>query len=80
MSDSNEPLEPRDHTRRDAETQVALGIFVSVISLPVLVGTFWATTGRAAVINAIAGFVLLGIGAGMVTWGLRKAKKTRDGS
>jgi len=65
------------HTQRDAETQTALGLFVIMISLPVLVGTFWAVRPHAMVVNAIAGFILLGVGIGMVTWGRKTAKKVQ---
>lgn len=63
------PQDPHQHTRRDAETQLALGIFVSVIAIPVLIGTFWANSYKAVVVNLTAGVVLLGIGVAMAAWG-----------
>lgn len=57
--------------KRDAETQMALGIFVVVIALPVLVGTFWADRTHAAVVNVTAGLVLLGVGAALALFGMR---------
>ena len=78
VSENNEhpaPQDGQDHTRRDSETQIVLGAFVSVIALPVLVGTFWAETPHARIVNIVAGLVLLGIGLGMVAWGFRTKKK-----
>lgn len=51
------------HTKRDSESLLVLGGFLSALSLPVLAGTAFADTTRAMVINAIAGLVLLAIGA-----------------
>jgi len=71
--------EPHLHyTKRDAETQTAIGIFVSFISIPVLIGTFWAETARAMAVNAAAGFVLLGIGVAVIVWGRKTAKKVAE--
>lgn len=81
MGENNEgPAEKHQgkHTQRDAETQTALGIFVIVISLPVLVGTFWAVRPHAMAVNVIAGFVLLGVGVALVVWGRVTAKKFRE--
>jgi len=63
------------HTKRDAETLTALGLFISFLSVLVLIGTFWADSVRAMVVNAVAGAVLLGIGVGMIVWGRITAKK-----
>lgn len=75
--DKTQPTAEKTHhyTKREAETQVVLGVFLSVIALPVLLGTFWAHTGRAMVVNGIAGVVLLGIGIGLTIWGRVTAKK-----
>lgn len=78
MTEEKKQQEPEHHlhyTKRDAETQTALGIFISVISIPVVIGTFWAQTPRAMVVNAIAGCVLLAIGITLVVWGRRTIKK-----
>jgi hypothetical protein len=56
---------------RDAETQMALGLFVVVISVPVLIGTLWADRMHAAVVNVIAGGVLLSIGVILAVFGMR---------
>lgn len=79
MTDRNEQVEqqkvdPHQHTRRDAETQMALGAFVSFISIFVLIGTFWADDTKAIVVNMIAGSVLLGIGVVMALLGFTKWK------
>lgn len=75
MSENNEQpaakQDPHHHTRRDAETQMILGAFVTVISIPVLIGTFWATTPHARIVNVVAGLVLLGVGLAIALWGLR---------
>lgn len=79
---SNETLEKdvvgkeleHHHTRRDAATLMALGIFITVLAVPVLAGTFWAQRFHAAVVNIGAGVVLLGIGIGFIVrgkWTLR---------
>lgn len=70
------PHESHHYTKREAETQMVLGIFLSVIAVPVLIGTLWADTGHAMVVNAVAGIVLLGIGIGLAVWGRITAKKT----
>ena len=63
------------YTKRDAETQTAVGLFVSYISIPVIIGTFWAQSVRAMVVEAVAGLVLLGIGIAIIVWGRKTAKK-----
>ncbi len=63
--------------RRDAETQLALGLFVSVIAVPVLIGTIWADRLSAQVVNATSGAVLLGIGMAMFFFGLSRYKKLK---
>ncbi|MCL4219044.1 MAG: hypothetical protein KJ052_18840 [Candidatus Hydrogenedentes bacterium] len=55
------------HTRRDAETLFLLGIFVTVLSIAVLIGTFFAHRQHAAIVNVCAGTVLLLVGLGF-TW------------
>ena len=60
------------YTKRDSETQIVLGTFVTVISIPVLAGTFWADTVRAMVVNVVAGLVLFCIGVGMAVFGWKR--------
>ena len=72
MSDLQKKEDRKQELRhRDAETQLALGIFVIVISIPVLLGTIWADRSHAAVVNVIAGSVLLVIGVGLAYFGMR---------
>jgi hypothetical protein len=63
--------------RRDAETLMALGFFMSVIAVPVLIGTVWSDRLIAQVVNATAGIVLLAIGVGMFLFGLSQFKKLK---
>ena len=55
-----------DHSKRDSETLFLLGIFIVVLAVPVLIGTAFADTGRAMVVNAVAGVVLLITGVGFI--------------
>ena len=75
MSNQNE--DPHFHTRRDAETFWILGAFLIVLSIAVLIGTFYAVRPHAMIVNVIAGLVLLATGAGMVLrgWYLRRRMK-----
>ena len=75
MSDANQDDGAQDQDRfakRDAETQMVLGSFVTVIAIPVLIGTYWADTERAMIVNLAAGFVLFGIGLAIAVRGLMK--------
>jgi len=54
------------HSKRDSESLLMLGGFLVLLSLPVLVGTAFAETSRAMIVNAVAGLTLLAIGAGFV--------------
>lgn len=62
---SEEPVGHR-HTKRDAESLRALGIFLVVLAVAVLIGTFWADTTMQALINVGAGLIVGGIGVGML--------------
>ena len=61
--------------QRDAETQMALGIFITILSLPVIVGTLWANNMHSRVVNIVAGTVLLGVGVALLTYGWSKRSK-----
>ncbi len=70
--------DPKDRfARRDAETQMALGFFVSLIAVPVIIGTIWADRLSAQVVNAASGTVLLVIGVGMFCFGYSKFRKLK---
>ena len=73
---NNEPTAEQQNqfAKRDAETQIALGLFVTIIALPVIVGSLWANTGRAVVVNLVSGLVLLGIGVTMAAFGWSRRK------
>lgn len=72
MTDNQQPGDSNRFAKRDSETQMMLGGFVTLISIPVLIGTFWAGTTRAAVVNVAAGAVLFVIGLGIAIYGWRK--------
>jgi len=50
------------HTKRDSETMMVLGAFMTILSIPVLIGTIWAGSSIAKVVNAAAGLILGVIG------------------
>lgn len=68
--------------KRDGETNIAVGLFLFALGIPVLLGTFAALDRpRAALVNAICGGVLLLIGAGVIAygwWGFRKATQKKS--
>lgn len=57
------------HTKRDAEILCVLGTFLVVLSVPVLIGTFWAEGAVQALINVAAGLIVGGIGVAMILRG-----------
>ena len=61
MNDTNQD----HHTKRDAETLMVLGGFMTILAIPVLIGTVWAATTIAQVVNLAAGLILLAIGVGV---------------
>jgi apolipoprotein N-acyltransferase len=65
----------QEHTRRDSETQMLLGGFIFVLGLPVLIGTWWAETTAARVVNVAAALALLAIGAGFFLYGRSLLKR-----
>jgi hypothetical protein len=65
-----QPNSPEDHprtqhTQRDAETLILLGGFLIFLSVPVMIGSFWADDGVAVAVNLGAGLVLCGVGLGL---------------
>ncbi len=78
MNDTEKTLEEQrtgEHNRRDAETQTVLGIFISIMAIPVLIGTFWAERSHAMVVNVVAGSILLGIGILLAVMGRKASNK-----
>lgn len=66
----------KDMKKRDGETNMAVGIFLFVLGIPVLIGTMSAMDKpKAALINAVCGIVLLALGAGITAYGWRGFRK-----
>ncbi len=66
------------HLKRDSETQMMLGLFITILSIPVIIGTFWAETFRQTVVNLVAGLVLTAIGVGIMVWGVKNRKRAKQ--
>lgn len=63
--------------KRDGETYMAVGLFLVALSIPVIIGTFYALARpHAAIVNCICGVVLLAIGAGGVFYGWSLYRRT----
>ena len=79
MSKEHPPIQELQHahTKRDAETQMVLGAFIIYISIPVLIGTLWATTLHTRVVNVVAGVVLCSIGIAMALIGYRGYRRIK---
>ncbi len=68
MNEPNHDL----HRRRDAASMQLLGVFFTVLSTLVLIGSLWTLDRpRALAVNLAAGLTLLTVGVGMV-WGGRR--------
>ncbi len=63
------------HAKRDAETLIALGMFMVVLSIPVLIGTIYAETTYAKVVNVVSALILMAIGGGFTMRGWTGLKK-----
>ncbi len=63
--------------KRDGETYMAVGLFVIAIAIPVLIATFWAVRSHAAVVNVIAGSILLIVGGSAVAYGWKLFKRSK---
>jgi hypothetical protein len=61
-NDSSKP------TRRDADTVMAIGVFLVFFATATLIGSFWPMNYRARIVNTIGGLVLLGLGIGALWW------------
>ena len=75
---SEKEIKDGEHSRRDAETQTVLGIFISIMAIPVLIGTVWAEKTHAMIVNVVAGLALLSVGLFLAYWGFRGKKKLSD--
>lgn len=74
--DIREKTSDNEMNKRDGETNMAVGLFLFVLGIPVLLGTFWALDRpHAAFVNAVCGAVLLFIGAGVTVYGWRGFRK-----
>ena len=58
--------------RRDAEILTVLGVFLVVLAVPVLIGTYWAEGTVPRLVNIAAALIIGGIGGGMVWRGRRR--------
>lgn len=65
-----------EHRQRDSESLLIMGAFLIVLAVLVLFGVT-VEEGMPALVSAVAGIVLLGIGLGAVFLGLRFRKRTR---
>lgn len=56
-----------EHTKRDAESLIALGTFLVLLALPVFAGIFFEEENFAQLVNFFAGTAILTIG-GLMLW------------
>lgn len=52
------------HRQRDAETLIALGLFLAVLGFPVVLGIFWEPAGLARWVSGVSGALLIVAGLG----------------
>lgn len=56
----NQPVSADEkHRVRDGETLIALGAFLAVLGIPVMLGIFWEPPGLDRWVSAICGLLLL---------------------
>lgn len=65
------------HHKRDGETLIALGIFLAVLGVPVILGIFWEPPGFVRWVSAVCGLLLIGIGSGFIAKGRSLLKGLR---
>lgn len=63
------------HSRRDGETLFVLGVFLVVLGLPVILGSWWAEKAIQMWVCLISGFILAGIGGAFVYYGKKALKR-----
>lgn len=64
------------HAQRDAESLMMLGGFMTVLAIPVLIGTAFADSARAMIVNVGAGTILLLIGLAFLLRGIKIRPKS----
>ena len=64
-----------EHTKRDAESILAIGIFLDVLAVPVFIGTFFEDDSFAQVVNVLAGLAIFTIGSLMIWRGVRTRRR-----
>lgn len=68
--------DPKCMKKRDGETNIAVGLFLFALGIPVLLGTLGIDGNvRAATVNAVCGFALLSIGGGWIVYGWRQFRQ-----
>lgn len=78
MNDHPQPQHSdQEFDQRDSESFRMLGAFLIVLASIVILAAVFQDPSAARVINAIAGFVLVGIGGAMTWWGLRLRRRAR---
>ncbi|NLN93560.1 MAG: hypothetical protein GX130_09680 [Candidatus Hydrogenedens sp.] len=76
-SDKAPNEEPECHKKRDGETNIAVGLFLFALGIPVLLGTLGIDDNvRAATVNAVCGLALLLTGGGWIAYGWRQFKQS----
>jgi hypothetical protein len=65
------------HTKRDGETLIALGLFLAVLGVPVILGIFWEPPGFVRWVSAVCGLLLMGSGGAFMAKGVSLLKRVR---
>jgi threonine/homoserine/homoserine lactone efflux protein len=56
----NQPVSADEkHRKRDGETLIALGVFLTVLGVPVILGVLWEPAGLARWVSGISGALLV---------------------
>lgn len=76
MTEQEQEQERQDGlTRRDGETLILLGVFLDALSIPVMIGAFFAERSPQNWVCLVSGVVLLAIGIAFVLHGKRVLKR-----
>ncbi len=65
------------HSRRDGESLIMLGGFITLLAIPVLIGTAFAERQHAMIVNVASGLVLGAIGVAFIVQGVRTLRRKR---